>query len=61
MGVQLAHAGRKCEIKGEKIVAPSSMHWSDDYPVPIELTKTEIKKIVKAIWTGYCKSCKSWL
>lgn len=48
MGVQLAHAGRKCTVKGENIVAPSSMHWSDEYPVPRELTRDEIKAIVKA-------------
>jgi len=58
MGVQLAHAGRKCEIKGEKIVAPSFMHWSDDYPVPIELTKTEIKKIVKAFGQAAARAVK---
>jgi len=48
MGVQLAHAGRKCEVKGERIVAPSSMRWSDDYPVPSELTKEDIRDIVRA-------------
>ncbi|RKL61986.1 NADPH dehydrogenase NamA [Thermoanaerobacteraceae bacterium SP2] len=51
MGVQLAHAGRKCGVKGERIVAPSSLHWSDEYPVPAELSKDEIKGIVKAF--GY--------
>jgi len=48
IGVQLGHAGRKCEVEGEHIVAPSAMHWSDSYPVPEELTMAEIQKIVQA-------------
>lgn len=48
IGVQLAHAGRKCEVRSETIVAPSAMDWSEEYPVSAELTKEEIKDIVKA-------------
>ena len=48
IGVQLGHAGRKCEVEGEHIVAPSSMRWSDSYPVPEELTKVQIREIVQA-------------
>lgn len=48
IGVQLGHAGRKCEVEGEHIVAPSVMHWSDSYPVPEELTMADIQKIVQA-------------
>ncbi|MDK2821578.1 MAG: dehydrogenase [Clostridia bacterium] len=48
VGIQLAHAGRKCGVPGERIVAPSAMKWSDEYPVPAELTIDEIQDIVKA-------------
>ncbi|HHY92138.1 MAG TPA: NADPH dehydrogenase, partial [Firmicutes bacterium] len=48
MAVQLAHAGRKCAVPGERIVAPTSLHWSDEYPVPAELTPEEIRAIAAA-------------
>lgn len=58
--IQLAHAGRKASCyrpwsgKGElstdegrwQTVAPSSLRFSDDYPLPHELTPTEIQTIV---------------
>ncbi len=46
IGIQLAHAGRKCESNDEFIVAPSPIRYSEDYRVPRELTKEEIAKIV---------------
>jgi NADPH2 dehydrogenase len=58
IGVQLAHAGRKCEVKNEKIVAPSSIKWSDEYPVPSELTKNEIKDIIRAFGTAAARAVK---
>jgi NADPH2 dehydrogenase len=48
IGIQLAHAGRKCGVSSEKIVAPSPIRFSDEYKVPIELSKDEIKNIVAA-------------
>lgn len=47
-GIQLAHAGRKCEAQGERTVAPSRLHFSDDYPVPHELSQAEILDLVEA-------------
>ncbi|HHV74601.1 MAG TPA: NADPH dehydrogenase NamA [Thermoanaerobacterium sp.] len=47
MGIQLAHAGRKSEVADETPVAPSAINWSDDYKLPHELTKEEIKAIVE--------------
>lgn len=44
--IQLAHAGRKSEVKDEPIVAPSALRFSDDYPVPQELSVEEIRNIV---------------
>jgi NADPH2 dehydrogenase len=46
IAVQLAHAGRKSEVKDEPIVAPSSLRFSDDYPTPLELSAFEIKNII---------------
>jgi NADPH2 dehydrogenase len=46
IGIQIAHAGRKSVIKGGDIVAPSSIPFSDQSPVPRELKKEEIKEII---------------
>lgn len=46
MGIQLAHAGRKCGSNDEFIVAPSPIRFSDDYRLPRELGKDDINKIV---------------
>jgi 2,4-dienoyl-CoA reductase-like NADH-dependent reductase (Old Yellow Enzyme family) len=60
-GIQLAHAGRKASTKkpwdgNEKVevkdggwvpVAPSALPFSSSYPMPRELTKSEIQGIVK--------------
>lgn len=46
IGIQLAHAGRKCESNDEFIVAPSPIEFSDEYRIPRELDKEGIKKIV---------------
>jgi len=59
MGVQLAHAGRKCGVRGERIVAPSAVNWSEEYPVPAELTKEEIKDIVKAFGQAASRAVKA--
>lgn len=48
VGIQLAHAGRKCSAEGETTVAPTSYKFSEAYKVPKELTKEEIKDIVKS-------------
>lgn len=48
MGVQLNHAGRKCEAENERIIAPSPIAFSDEYSVPNEMTKEEINTVVLA-------------
>lgn len=48
VGIQLAHAGRKCSIESEDIVAPSPISFNEEYKTPIELTKDEIKNIVES-------------
>lgn len=46
IAIQLAHAGRKSEVKDEAIVAPSSIRFSEDYQIPEELSINRIKDIV---------------
>ncbi|RXJ97441.1 NADH:flavin oxidoreductase [Malaciobacter molluscorum] len=48
MGIQLAHAGRKSEVKDSTPIAPSSIKFSDNYKQPKELTIDEIKEIKKS-------------
>lgn len=48
IGIQLGHAGRKCEAESEKIIAPSSIAFNEEYRVPAEMTKEDIKAVVAA-------------
>lgn len=48
MGIQLGHAGRKCEAKNERIIAPSPIAFNDEYRVPNEITKVEINEVIQA-------------
>ena len=48
MGVQLGHAGRKCEAENERIIAPSAIAFSEEYRVPNEITKEEINEVIEA-------------
>lgn len=48
IGIQLGHAGRKCEAESERIIAPSSIAFSDEYREPSEMTKLEIKEVVQS-------------
>lgn len=59
MGIQLAHAGRKCESNDEFIVAPSSISFSDDYRVPVELDQNGINKIIQEFKDGAKRADKA--
>lgn len=48
MGIQLGHAGRKCEIQSLEIIAPSAIAFSEEYKVPKEMTKEDINEVVEA-------------
>lgn len=48
MGVQLAHAGRKCQAENEQLIAPSPIAFSDEYRLPLEMTIDDIKTVVNA-------------
>jgi NADPH2 dehydrogenase len=48
MGVQLAHAGRKCTSDDKRIIAPSPIAFSEEYKLPDEMTKDDIREVIKA-------------
>lgn len=48
-GIQLAHAGRKCEVKGEDIIAPSPLNFDvkdTKYITPREMAKEDIHQVI---------------
>ncbi len=47
VGIQLAHAGRKSRATDTHPVAPSPLAFNEKFTIPIELTKEEIKGIIK--------------
>lgn len=48
MGIQLAHAGRKCEVEKETIIAPSPIAFNEKYNTPKEMNKEDIRTVVQA-------------
>jgi NADPH2 dehydrogenase len=48
MGIQLAHAGRKCKVDGEEVIGPSPIAFNQDYKSPKEMSKKDIKEVIKA-------------
>lgn len=52
IAIQLAHAGRKCEVEAENIIAPSPIAYNEKYKTPIEMTKEDIKTVIKAFKEG---------
>ncbi|WP_297633678.1 NADPH dehydrogenase NamA [uncultured Clostridium sp.] len=51
-GIQLGHAGRKCGVSAEEIIAPSEIRFSDEYKTPMEMTKKEIEEVIVAFREG---------
>ncbi len=48
MGIQIGHAGRKCEIIDEDMIAPSPIAFNDESKIPREMSKEDIKAVIKA-------------
>ena len=44
-GIQLGHAGRKCSVESEIIIAPSAIAFSSDYKVPVEISKAQMEEV----------------
>jgi len=47
-GIQIAHAGRKADIRKGRIIAPSPLAFNDQYQRPVEMDQGEITTVVKA-------------
>ncbi len=52
IGIQLAHAGRKCGVEEEKIISCSDIRFSESYQVPKEATKKDITDIIESFKNG---------
>lgn len=52
IGIQLGHAGRKCEVESEEIIAPSPIAYSSRYKVPRKMTKEDINDVINAFKEG---------
>ena len=52
MGIQLSHAGRKCEVITENIVAPSAIAFNEKYKTPKEMSKNDIEEVVNSFKEG---------
>ena len=52
IGIQLAHAGRKCGVSTETIVAPSAIAYSDAYQLPIKMSYEDITSVIEAFKNG---------
>lgn len=52
VGIQLGHAGRKCEVESEEIIAPSPIAYSSRYKVPRKMTKEDIDDVINAFKEG---------
>lgn len=52
IGIQLAHAGRKCEVAWEDIIAPGAVAFDEKYKTPREMSKEDIREVVRAFKEG---------
>lgn len=60
IGIQINHAGRKCEsVKTDKIHAPSPIAFNDKYRVPVEMTKEDINEVVDAFANAFKRAVKA--
>jgi len=51
IGIQLAHAGRKCEVKSEDVIAPSSIKFDSHsltYKKPRKMERDDIEEVFEA-------------
>lgn len=46
IGIQLNHAGRKCDANEDTIIAPSPIAFDENYKTPVEMSKEDIKNTV---------------
>lgn len=58
VAIQLNHAGRKCEAQEKIIHAPSAIPFSQDSPMPREMTEEDILETVKAFRSSAERAAK---
>ncbi|WP_240329828.1 NADPH dehydrogenase [Helicobacter suis] len=46
IAIQLAHAGRKVELKNTTLLAPSALRFNDHYAMPKEMDKEDIRAVI---------------
>lgn len=51
-GIQLGHAGRKCGVEEEEIIAPSPIPFNDVYGIPKEMGEEELNEVKIAFREG---------
>lgn len=56
MGIQLGHAGRKCIIEEEQIIAPSPMAYDQDSRIPNEMSEEDIREVVESFKLAAARS-----
>lgn len=59
IGIQLAHAGRKCAIPDAGIVAPSAIAFDEHYGTPAELDLEGIRRVKDAFTDGARRSVEA--
>ncbi|GAU77042.1 hypothetical protein [Fusibacter sp. 3D3] len=59
IGIQLAHAGRKCEVPTEDSIAPSSIAFSEAYQRPSEMNQKAIDTVIEAFKKGAERALKA--
>lgn len=57
--LQIAHAGRKCEVPGVTPLSASAIQVDDRYPTPHEMSSEEIKKFVEQMTSAAERSVKA--
>ncbi len=57
--LQLAHAGRKCAVKEERIIAPSAIAFSEEYQNPESMSHEEIEEVIQAFKNGARRALKA--
>lgn len=59
IAVQLNHAGRKSEVPDTVLVAPSSIAFSDQRPLPHSLTAEEIVQVIEQFQSAAVRAVKA--
>lgn len=59
IGIQLSHAGRKCELENEEIIAPSSLAYNEEYMLPKKMTLEDINEVINSFKEGARRALKA--